>query len=657
MPGARDTSSSELAYEYAEVFGDGVGTSCGQNGFEFLRYPLPNPTPYHLEAPAASLTAFAREAQRELGENRLKADSGNASTRAHSFFNRWNLSWKVPFSELKHKDQHGQEMTIYYIKPTSFVKFLLENASELVMGGIVKLDDGRCQLQACWNNYRQFHPTHQLFRESHPERSTRNTLAFCFHGDEGRGKKGNTVVMMFETCLGVGTVTNIQEKRNFVHCEYCHLRQKCANLFNEKEGTMKGDSQVPELCGYQAHNTKNNSYLTKFVLSVLPNEMYKDTGALEVVIQEICKDFKFLFEHGISVKNQQWFVALTGLKGDLKWYEKIANLERCFNRQIGSGLQMCHECEAGLDAMPWEDASHDPCWGGAIYQNRPWGNNAPSISIIPCDSTSPEKILRRGLFHNTKVGLLRDYVGSTILFLISLGYFRDPGPGISNARDICLQRAHRHFMLFCTASRGKPGLRSFTPVFFNAKKQTDFGWINAKGSDVTLLMKWIPIVCQGFINDPVNQQHIPILTRIWKGAKCVNTWQHALYNHGLWLPRHCAMVVYQELHEFLQRYNALAFDCLQDYNFTGYAMKSKFHMIAHTKHEILMMLRKRPKVKWIPNPLLWSGEMNEDVVGKLARLSRRVDSRLASKRTVQLYLCKCKAVHKRFLKNIACKEK
>lgn len=97
-------------------------------------------------------------------------------------------------------------------------------------------------------------------------------------------------MMMFETCLGVGTVTNIQEKRNFVHCEYCHLRQKCANLFNEKEGTMKGDSHVPELCGYQAHNTKNNSYLTKFVLSVLPNEMYKDTGALEVVIQEICKD-------------------------------------------------------------------------------------------------------------------------------------------------------------------------------------------------------------------------------------------------------------------------------------------------------------------------------------------------------------------------------
>lgn len=192
VPGARDTSSSELAYEYAEVFGDGVGTSCGQNGFEFLRHPLPNPTPYHLEAPAASLTAFAREAQRELGENRLKADSGNASTRAHSFINRWNLSWKVPFSELKHRDQHGQEMNIYYIKPTSFVKFLLENAPELVMGGVVKLDDGRCQLQSFWKNYQQFHPTHELFRQSHPERSTRNTLAVCFHGDEGRGKKKAT---------------------------------------------------------------------------------------------------------------------------------------------------------------------------------------------------------------------------------------------------------------------------------------------------------------------------------------------------------------------------------------------------------------------------------------------------------------------------------
>ena len=85
-------------------------------------------------------------------------------------------------------------------------------------------------------------------------------------------------------------------------------------------------------------------------------------------------------------------------------------------------------------------------------------------------------------------------------------------------------------------------------------------------------------------------------------------------------------------------------------NFTGYGMKSKFHLIAHTKHEIAVLLDK-PGCDFVLNPLIYSGEMNEDVVGKLSRLSRRVSSRLTSKRTLQLYLCKAKAVYGRFAKS------
>ena len=230
------------------------------------------------------------------------------------------------------------------------------------------------------------------------------------------------------------------------------------------------------------------------------------------------------------------------------------------------------------------------------------------ITQIPFDASGkPEQVLRRDLFHNTKVGLFRDFIGSAVLLLISLGYFHIREPGFSNARPICLERAHRHFYLFCVSTGGKAALRSFTPVFFNAKKATDFGWINAKGSDATLLVKWVAVLAKGFINDPLTPDHLPTLNHIYLAAVCARTWQRTLYGHGLWLPqlpRHCCMCVYQEFHEFLKHYNALAYLCLTEHRFTGFAIKSKFHMVAHTKHELgVLLVMIRPSNFY---PILWS---------------------------------------------------
>ena len=602
--------------------------------------------------PASALSSLGRVAKADLGDfGGGSHHPKNASRAAHSFVNKWGLAWKVPFSEFTYIDNNNQEYIISYISPISFAKYLLEKGPELLMGGIQNLEEGRNHLQSFWDSYSSFHPSHRLFTESHPTRSWTNTIPICFHGDEGRGKKkGNTVVLMFESCLGVTTQANVRKRYRYDHCSDCTLREPTAKRFKGHVGTLDQSDfqQVASPCAFQSHNTKENSFLTKYVLSVLPHDLYKSGNALEVVIDKICCDFRELFENGISVGSNVWYFGMTGLKGDLKWYEKIANLERCFNKQIGSGLQMCHECEAGSEDIPFEDASHFPTWGSTLFQSRPW-SVTPSIVKIPFEAEDgcPERVLRRDLFHNTKVGILRNFVGSTVLFLISLGYFHDRAPGSSNARDVCLNRAYHHFFMYLKATKCKAGLRSFTPVFFNAKKQTDYGWINAKGSDVTLLVKWLVVVAGTFAYDLLEPEHAEILKRIHKAALCVRTWQRILYGHGLWLHRHCAMVVYQEMHEFLQHYNALAYASLSQYHFTGYSMTSKFHMLAHTKHELGLQLDQN--IKLIASPLLYAAEMNEDVIGKLSRLSRRVDSRRATKRTVQIYLCKCKVVHRRFL--------
>lgn len=405
-------------------------------------------------------------------------------------------------------DSNNEQQVVSYISPISYITFLLQKCPELLMAGLSDMTQGQDQLESFWSNYQKYHSTHRLFQDQRPCRSKRNTFACAFHGDEGRGKKrGNTCVLMFETCLGVNTAENMLLKKRYDHCKDCYLRGPCAKRFKTNSGVSKREEWQPDAdpCAFQGHNTKLNSSLTKFVVSVLPNDLYKATNALELILEQLCKDFRELFEEGVVVNGQRWYLALTGLKGDLKWFEKIGKLYRCFNKQIGSGLEMCHECQAGSASLPFEDPSHFPCWRDHCYKERPWLQE-PCIAMIPFEpvdgSGAPEKMLRRDWFHQTKVGLVRNFVGSAVLFLIFLGYFQDRAPGQSNSRDACLTRAHKHFYLFCRAFGEKAGLRSFTPTFFNAPTQSHYPWVNCKGSDSTLLVRWLVILSRGLLNDP-----------------------------------------------------------------------------------------------------------------------------------------------------------
>ena len=173
--------------------------------------------PQLAKAPAATLRSFSQAAGADLGQVTAKPTKQNASRDAHRFVCNWGLSWKVPLSEFKYVDSNNQEHVISYISPISYMTFLVEKAPELLMGGVQNLKQGCRQLGSFWQNYKKLHPTHRLFQDAHPSRTTSNTFAMCFHGDEGRGKKkGNTAVLMMETCLGVNTAENIKLKKDMM---------------------------------------------------------------------------------------------------------------------------------------------------------------------------------------------------------------------------------------------------------------------------------------------------------------------------------------------------------------------------------------------------------------------------------------------------------
>lgn len=241
----------------------------------------------------------------------------------------------------------------------------------------------------------------------------------------------------------------------------------------------------------------------------------------------------------------------------------------------------------------------------------------------PCES-----VFRRGVFHIAKVGIFRYFLASAILLLARLRYFHEAAPQ-ANDRDTLLRRAYSQFHFQCRMTHGSAAVRFFFPSFFNAKSWTAFGWINCKASDAMLFLGWLDTFLAGLLNDPKDPRHMSILRYMKLAATAARDFTRTPYSCGLWLPRQGGWYVYERVHTFLQAYNACALLSVTAHDYAGFGLTGKFHALCHLKRDILTMLL-GPNTKWILNPQAFGCEMNEDVIGKLSRLNRRVNSRRSS---------------------------
>ena len=601
------------------------------------------------QAPAATLRSFRRKADAEMGGSAKLGLSNNAARDAHRFVRRLGLSWNVPQSYVTLSDEDSPEtISAPYLSPKAWILFLLKRAPELLMGGHTDLATGQTNLCTFWDAYQKIHPEHAMFQlPDHEERKSR-TLCMSLHGDEGRGlKKGHTCVVMLETNLGLQTIPKKRKAWNSMACQECYVPEPYAKRCRTSAGYQERPGGDLPAISQQVTNITGHPFLTKFVLFVLPSKMYKNEGTegfLDKMLDRAICELRELATDGVDVNGAKWYAQLTGCKGDLDWFRVIASLKRCWKKQLGQGLAMCHECNAGTEQLPFEDCSHQPKWLSSLWFQRPW-EAEPLITKLIFEPQRPERILRRDIFHNTKTGMFRDFCGSSVLLLCRLGYFDLPNE--SNRREILLSRAHSWFRMWCIAEGKSPGLHSFTPMFFNAPSQSSYGWTNSKGSDTMLLIGWLETQVAAFERDPKDESHLPTLKLMREAARCANQFTSMQYTHGLWLSRHCSAQLYTSMHKFLKAYDCLAFWSLHQFGFCAYAKKSKQHMICHAKQDVLRWLSDR-SIQFLPNPQIWGCEANEDVIGKISRLSRRVSHQQVCLRTLQLYLIKCKSLHRRF---------
>ncbi|CAE7249148.1 unnamed protein product [Symbiodinium microadriaticum] len=353
------------------------------------------------------------------------------------------------------------------------------------------------------------------------------------------------------------------------------------------------------------------------------------------------------FNAWLKTSEMEFYGAVIAVKGDMEWHKSLFNLQRSYARSgtVYTG-PVCHMCLAGGGGPMFEDYSESPQWRLTCFASRPWGDNepVPPLATIPA-YPAPEELLHLDPFHLCKMGIGRNITGGILVYLARRQFFDFEGceaQGFSFPAR--LERAHRSFLLWTKAEGHHPSLRSFNKAFLNMKSLASAPWCNTKGADTTLMMQWLLWYLTLVLRDPPEFADTGMLQKMRKLAQAYLNMFSSIHGHGLWMTRPCARKLYIEMMRVLRGYQLLGSLCLQA-GYRAFIQKPKNHGL----HHVALSLKEQLccGCPLVLNPEAWSCEQDEDFVGRISRLSRKVDVRKQGYRVFNRLFLKIRAVRRR----------
>lgn len=565
----------------------------------------------------------------------------NAERDLHKHFVRIGLSLPIPIHNLEHTLSDGGTYVTEYINPSDWLHLLLQKFPRLISGGASPLEE---QLEGFWGVFRLHHGEHEVFTKH--ASSLCHVIPLCFWGDEGRGpRRSGFLEATLETPLGLSEQEIVCDCGHVLGTWPTHWLPSCED---ETRHEMPKLSSIENL----GSNYYGHSFLKRYYLFGLPGYIYSgEPGIIEKHLQIVATDLKRLFNEGIPYKDTRMYGALIGSKGDMKFQaQTVAWMTRSYsNLGTRNQAQICSLCRAGDPDILMEDTQLEPDWKRTLYFERPWDNDwVPALTEVPYDGRRPELLYKLDFFHCFKVGLGRDLAGSSLIWLCYLGVYDFEGSTQNIDDRLC--RCYGAFKLWALTEKYSPALRSFSKSFFNHKGSWEAPWSNSKGSDTMILLKYVRFQLSLVLLSPgpLVLPHVQILGLLRDAVDKGIDMCDALYSHNLLLPRTCASRLYLDIMVVIRGYKRVAAHCLY-HGFSGFRLKPKLHAMAHIAFELREVLKKNTEV--LLSPLVWSCELNEDHIGHVARVSRKLNTKTLGLRMVQRYLLKSKAIFRRFVNN------
>ena len=324
---------------------------------------------------------------------------------------------------------------------------------------------------------------------------------------------------------------------------------------------------------------------------------------------------------------------------------------------MGKDKGCCPDCMAGVcSAAPFEDCEPDAAWIGTIGLERPWNpNNVSPLSNVPGRQYLPEFFYKRDPFHVFKQSLAGHFISSAIVVMGELGYFTDL-PGQSCAADKLLERGYEDFAYYVKHEfRGKSinHIKAFTKEILHWPRINSYPAARFKGSDAMMLLRWLkqlvsmgPVGSAGLlrpgislVDHPKEDSRNPVLGEMLKACEGGLLFFQIMHKEGIWLLRDQAEQMGAACQRFCSSYSRLAQQCFS-WKWMRFRMEPCLHHYCHFGVDIRETLNQSPEIQWIPSPAPQNCEQDEDFVGKVARLSRKVHMMTMTRRVIERYLIK-----------------
>ena len=586
-----------------------------------------------------------------------RVHESHAARDSQRLFSRWGLKLNVPIKNLKIQGSVGE--TLPFLRISDFFRYLLDRYPKLLMGGHPLGDESDQLCQRFWAQYKEYHPSHQIFQKYPSPEQWQTLVPLLLHGDKGRTYKKSPIFnFSFEApfglpaeirALGSKQDTNRQRQRMYKQEHGSNLSWTCAKRSREQafpehiEEESCSNYVKPE--DFIPHNARGSTLMTRFLIAAIPNKVLKGhPRVVESLLKEMQQDLSMLFHDGVLCAGRVFRCGLIGVKGDFEFHLEVGGFFRSYaNIGTKNDIQCCPECEAGAPGISPMDMREVPAWASTCYQTEPWLVKPP-LNYIPYDDSRPASLYKRDVFHTLKFGFMRDLCASIIVHLAQLGYF-DPVPcAESRSLDARLERAYSYFKLWCIAESKRTTLRKFSRNNFHRKKATSFPFLAGKGSDSVLACCFLVFFVQLKLRSLQDQSHAVLLHAMLETLQGGIDFTAVMHSHGVFLTRACARFMMKSGYRLLRGYAYLADTCINERR-RLYALRPKLHFFHHTLRDMQDQLDRGDTC--VLSPGIFNCEANEDFIGRISRISRRVSPRLASLRTTQYYLVACKLQFRR----------
>ena len=572
-------------------------------------------------------------------------------------FKKFGLRLSIPVSRLEFRGEAGP-VSLPFLKVSDYFSFLLRRAPELLMGGHKKGQKAKELCLRFWEGYRLFHPDHKIFTRFTPD-ELKMVIPLALHGDKGRGYlKLPLFCFSFEGVFGLPKDLRDRSSRAGDKSRAEHggkLQMPCGQRSEEQHRPEKIQDEscpkrrklnVGDAIPAMPHNGRGHVFLTRFLGAAIPSKMFKQhPGLVPMYLEELQEDLTKLFDSGCLCEGETYHAALVGVKGDYEFHLEVAGYKRSYSN-VGTvnDRPFCPECGAGSPGVPGVDTKDSPTWLQSLYADEPW-DSIPPLSRIPFSDTQRASLYRRDAFHTLKYGFLKDFAASCVMYLAQLQYFDQPED--SCALDNRLARAYGHFKLFCIAASKTSTFRKFSVATFHRTKATKHPFIGGKGADSIIFLQWLELLLKLKVARPLDPTHLEVLTAMLETVQGGLAFVGVYHSHDIFMPPGCARFMLKSGMKLLRGYCYLANRCIQERR-RLFSLRPKVHFYHHILVDLQQQLSKgHPYI--LNYPALYNCEANEDFIGRVSRLSRRVSPKINARRTLDRYLVACKLIHKRAL--------